>query len=243
MNGKCETVRPFSRQQAILGRERSMKTIFLLRHGRAEEISEQIPDLDRPLTTQGKEQIRTLAAKIKSQELSIDLIIASPALRARQTAELFCSALGIAESRIQEDKSLYSGSANKILQLIGKLPDTKKSVLLVAHNPQLSEVASMLLKEWQQKIPVGGLLGLQFSNKAWREKIKNRAILQFFVFPLNDRKKYYHIKLEQTLLEKLNQTCESVLDHFNLTLTDSIRRQIIKSNKTLAKKILKAQKK
>jgi phosphohistidine phosphatase len=220
-----------------------MKTIFLLRHGRAEEANELKPDMDRPLTSQGREQIRTLAGKFKSQELTIDLIISSPALRARQTAELFCSTLGIPESRIREEKLLYSGSANKVLQMIGKLPEAKKSVLWVAHNPLLSELASMLLKEWHQKIPVGGLLGLQFGNKAWREKIRNRAILQFFVFPLNDRKKYYHIKLEQSLLGKLNQTCEAALEHFNLKITDSIRRQIAKSNKALAKKILKAQKK
>lgn len=219
-----------------------MKTLFLLRHGRAEELHDLMTDMERPLTAQGREQIRTLAGKLKSQEPTIDLVITSPALRARQTAEMACSVLAIPESRIKVEKALYGSSVNKVLLLLQKLPKTRTSVLLVAHHPLLAELATALLKQWQQKIPVGGLLGLTFNTKTWTEKLKGRAILQFFVFPLNDRKKYYYIKLEQSLLAKLNQSCEAALEHFNLDITDAIRRQVTKSNKALCKKILKAQK-
>jgi len=219
-----------------------MRTIFLLRHGRAEELNDLMTDMERPLTPQGREQIRTLAGKLKSQEPAIDLVITSPALRARQTAELFCSVLAIPETRVQVENALYGSSVNKVLQLLQKLPKARTSVLLVAHHPLLAELAAALLKQWQQKIPVGGLLGLTFTNKTWTEKLKGRAILQFFVFPLNDQKKYYHIKLEQSLVAKLNQNCEAALEHFNLDITDAIRRQVAKSNKALCKKILKTQK-
>lgn len=112
----------------------NMKTVILLRHAQAVDGFQPVSDFDRALTAQGQEDI--LKVKHYLAHLKIDQAICSPALRTRQTlAALELSA------PIDYDDAVYNASPERLLMKIWTCPETVETVLLVAHNPGIAELA------------------------------------------------------------------------------------------------------
>lgn len=103
--------------------------IWLLRHA---EAAEGRPDDPRPLTPRGAQQARTAGQALAKLEVHIDVCLASPKLRATDTARLACEALGI-EVVIE---AALAGASYDPEQLAAGLGE----VMFVAHNPTMSSV-------------------------------------------------------------------------------------------------------
>jgi len=119
--------------------------LYLLRHGIAVErgTGQYASDADRPLTTKGRRKLRGAAAAIRAMELSFDVILSSPLVRARQTAELIVKALHC-RHRLELTELLAPGAS--AAGLVRRLKQLKpQSALLVGHEPDLSALASRLL--------------------------------------------------------------------------------------------------
>jgi len=117
--------------------------IYILRHGIA--VNRGTPgykkDSDRPLTTEGEEKVHQIAKAMLSMELKFDLILSSPYLRAKHTAQIVAAELD--EKVTLTDFLVPDGNA---LELIRELNDEKpQSVLLVGHEPYLSGLISVLV--------------------------------------------------------------------------------------------------
>lgn len=116
-----------------------MKTLILVRHGHAAD--ETGSDHARALTERGR-----LAVKATADALTrypIDHVLSSSAVRARQTAELLVQCLGLAAPP-ELDADLYGASPAAFLRRVGTLGGGCKCVLVVGHNPTISEVATTL---------------------------------------------------------------------------------------------------
>jgi phosphohistidine phosphatase len=121
--------------------------LYLLRHGIAVEPGTPgyAKDADRPLTPEGGRKLRHVAGAMAALELSFDLILSSPYLRARQTAEIVAEALK-ARKRLELSDSLApGGSAKKLVELLNHLQPPPEHVLLVGHEPYLSGLISLLV--------------------------------------------------------------------------------------------------
>ena len=119
--------------------------LYLLRHGIAVERGARryANDAERPLTAKGRRKLRRAAAAISAMELSFDVILSSPLVRARQTAELIAKTLHC-RHRLQLTESLAPGSnAAGLVQRLRQLKP--QSALLVGHEPDLSALVSRLL--------------------------------------------------------------------------------------------------
>jgi phosphohistidine phosphatase len=119
--------------------------LYLLRHGLAVEPGGPgfTDDSERALTPKGKAKLEKVAAAMKALDLSFDLILSSPYVRAKQTAELVAEGLK-ARRRLEFTETLTpSGNAKKLVELINHL--IPKDVLLVGHEPFLSEFISLLV--------------------------------------------------------------------------------------------------
>jgi phosphohistidine phosphatase len=119
--------------------------LFILRHGIAEERDPQrYPDDGRrPLTADGKRKLKKISLFLKKTGYGFDLVLTSPLARARQTAEIAASVLGI-ESRLRETPHLApSGDPRRLVAEIAS--SRRQSVLLVGHEPYLSGFISVLL--------------------------------------------------------------------------------------------------
>ena len=117
------------------------KTILLLRHGHS-EANDSVADKQRPLSGQGRRDARRLGGLLRRLDLTIDLALSSPALRARQTAAL---AAGGNPVEVRAEPRLYEAKAEGYLEVLRSLPARAGCVLLVGHNPAIRQAAAALL--------------------------------------------------------------------------------------------------
>jgi phosphohistidine phosphatase len=120
--------------------------LFILRHGLAVEPGTAgfFRDAERPLTSEGRSKLKKSAEAMKALELSFDLILSSPYVRARQTAELVaqsmkCNSLELTETLAPD------GRVEKLISLLNRRRAATEDVLLVGHEPYLSELISLLV--------------------------------------------------------------------------------------------------
>jgi phosphohistidine phosphatase len=109
--------------------------IWLLRHGEAEDGGGK-PDAERKLTEKGERQSRDAGKALKAVGVQLDVCLTSPKVRARQTAELACDALG---APIEEDDRLAGGDFDPLEVAAGR-----GEVMLVGHEPDFSSAVALV---------------------------------------------------------------------------------------------------
>lgn len=121
--------------------------LFLLRHGIAmDRDPHSFPDdALRSLTLKGEDRVRMSCAAMQALELSFDAILSSPFLRARQTAEIVASALGLRKQMGFRDELTPAGDPKALLRFINRMQPVPENLLLVGHEPYLSELLSVLI--------------------------------------------------------------------------------------------------
>jgi len=158
-----------------------MKNLILLRHAKSSWKDTSLDDFDRPLNNRGKCDAPKMADRVAREKIQIDLIISSSALRTSDTAKIFAEIIGY-KSRIIFDDNLYEASYKKILDLINLIEDKYKGVLLVCHNPGITNLANYLSDHFIDTIPTTGIVGLSF-NCSWKELNENSCSLLFYDYP------------------------------------------------------------
>ncbi len=108
--------------------------LWLLRHAKS-DWSQNLADFDRPLNPRGRKSTKKLAEWLKAQSLKPDLIVASPAARARETIERLCRAADWDCALIRFDDRLYEAGVMELKQTIENHARPGKVLLLVGHNP------------------------------------------------------------------------------------------------------------
>jgi phosphohistidine phosphatase len=120
------------------------RTLVLLRHAKAESAAGK-PDIDRRLTTRGHADAAAAGAWLGSQGHRPDLVICSPARRTRQTWHAVAVALSeTAAPTVRYELALYGGGAADLLGLVRCVPEEVGSVLLIGHNPTISQLSAAL---------------------------------------------------------------------------------------------------
>jgi phosphohistidine phosphatase len=124
-----------------------MKTLILARHAKSSWDDPAVPDRDRPLNDRGKRDAPAMGKRLAKDGVKPGLILSSPARRARKTARLLAKALDCKPRDIQVNDRLYCVEAEELLRVIRGLDDDADSVMLVGHNPELTELAHRLSSE------------------------------------------------------------------------------------------------
>lgn len=119
--------------------------LYILRHGLAEERSHSGRDRDRALTPDGRERTRSAGKALRKMDAGFDLVLSSPFVRAWQTAEIVVEELGCG-NKLQKCEALSSGAPiEEVFDALKKVEGNYQSVLLVGHEPDLSQLISALL--------------------------------------------------------------------------------------------------
>ena len=117
--------------------------LYILRHGKAEPYGQGFSsDHLRPLTSKGRKRTKRSVNGMKAADVNVDLIVSSPILRARQTAEIVHKGLDLAEP-IEFSDTLASGSGREIMSAV-QAYTSYNCVMLVGHEPALSELISTM---------------------------------------------------------------------------------------------------
>jgi phosphohistidine phosphatase len=121
--------------------------LYLMRHGAAVEPGTKgyEVDADRPLEAKGRKQTRYAVAALKNMEISFDLILTSPLVRARETATLLSQSLKLSRCLELADELKPESPKEKLIQRLIARKSAPKRVLCVGHEPDLGELASWLL--------------------------------------------------------------------------------------------------
>lgn len=120
-----------------------MKILLLLRHAKAVPASDGLKDFDRSLNDQGRRQAERVGKYLKKRNIVLDLVLSSPALRARETTELVTTAAQCL-AEVRYDQRIYEASRQQLLEVISEVGENKSGVLLVGHNPGIEELLQHL---------------------------------------------------------------------------------------------------
>src|SRR5215213_10317752 len=111
-----------------------MKTLLLMRHAKSDWADESLRDFDRRLAERGERDAPRMAKALKERGPLPEVIISSPAARARQTARAVIQAGGLA-ARLELDGAIYEASTSELMSLVRKISDADTCAMLVGHNP------------------------------------------------------------------------------------------------------------
>ncbi len=140
--------------------------LYVLRHGIAVERTVGIKDRERALTPKGRKKTEGLAARLKALEVSFDWIVASPFVRARETAEIMAAKMSYKGELAFIGHLLPGGNLKLVIKELQNNAG-KKSVLLVGHEPDLSQLISILVTGkpgLRLELKKGGLCKLAIEN-------------------------------------------------------------------------------
>ena len=144
-----------------------MKTLVLLRHGKAKSDS---PDGDhaRELNKRGRRAAAAIGRYIGSEIGIPDAIISSDAIRAETTAELAAEAMGYVGD-LTIVPQIYEADVNTLLAVVRSILDTVDTALVVGHNPGFEEVAAALagVDEDEVLLPTAAFAHITFDTDSW----------------------------------------------------------------------------
>lgn len=133
-----------------------MKTIYLARHAKSSWDSGASSDFDRPLSHRGENDATRIGAELKNLNWLPEKIIASPAIRAKQTCNLYCDEIDFSLDHVEWNRDIYSAYMVTLLHLLASLKQDIQSVMLIGHNPAMEDLLVHLcgyasVAEYQQK--------------------------------------------------------------------------------------------
>lgn len=138
------------------------RQLLLLRHAKAAH-DEGVADHERPLTERGELAAAAMGRWLREQEVTLDAVWCSSALRARQTWERAASALPAAPeaSYLRE---LYQAGPDELLELVRQAPGGVRSLLVVGHNPTMQQTLEELT-DAPHDFPTGALAVVGLAGK------------------------------------------------------------------------------
>ncbi|MBP2314066.1 SixA phosphatase family protein [Azospirillum soli] len=168
-----------------------MKTLYLLRHAKSSWDNPALDDHDRPLAPRGEKAAQKIGRHLKEHKAHIDLVLCSTAIRAVDTGRRVLSAMGATTVPVEHERGLYLCGQHVLLERLRDAPDSAGSLMLVAHNPDLHELAQQLVgsgddhhrEALAEKFPTGACAVLLFETMHWRDLDLGAGRLADFVLP------------------------------------------------------------
>ena len=160
-----------------------LKKLFIIRHAKSVQ-SFYGNDFERPLNDRGKKDAPMMAERLIKQQKNIDAFVASPAKRAKQTAEAFATAYKAAADKIIFFSALYHAAANVFYEVIVSLPDNLHTVAIFSHNPGITYfVNSLQTKVSVDNMPTCGIFAVQVDIEHWKDFLTAGKTCLFFDYP------------------------------------------------------------
>lgn len=147
-----------------------MQYLTLVRHGEAEWRESSAADFGRPLTRRGLAEAADAASRLRAQGVPLpDVVLTSPAARALETAETLARELGIAPRFVARIDVLYLATPDLLASVVNGADARIGHLLLVGHNPGISEYARRLAPEIAPRsLPTGACVTLHCGAEGWQ---------------------------------------------------------------------------
>lgn len=158
-----------------------MKTLYLLRHATASWKNSGLRDFERPLDGRGEEAAPLVGRLILKKKLRVDLLLCSPATRARQTAALVTQSAGLS-AELLYDERIYEADVARLLEVVAQAGEAAEALMLVGHNPGMEGLLTFLTAEHRQ-MPTAALACVTLDVERWGEVREHAGRLEWLVRP------------------------------------------------------------
>ena len=166
-----------------------MRRLLLLRHAKAVPATDPLTDSARPLAERGLRDARLIGERLRQHGVRPALILSSPATRALQTAELVAAALDYARDALALERRLYLAEPATLLAVIAAQTAANETLLVVGHNPGLTDLAHRLLPTLDvDDLPTCAVVGLDYDDaRGWADIATAAPTFAYYDFPKNPR--------------------------------------------------------
>jgi phosphohistidine phosphatase len=158
-----------------------MKTLLLLRHAKSSWSDPTLRDFDRPLNKRGLKAAPLIGQFIRKKKVQPDLVLSSPAERAKQTAALVLRSARL-KIKPRFDERIYEASVMRLLEIISEIEDEAGEVMLVGHNPGMEDLLLALTGE-VRRMPTAALARVSLNIMKWSELRERDGHIEWLVKP------------------------------------------------------------
>ena len=158
-----------------------MKKLIIVRHSKSSWKETSITDFNRPLNSRGKSYGLLMAGYLKSKINKIDYLHSSRSVRTFETSKYFINQIQF--GKVEYDDSLYHSSAPSILNMIRNYSDNFSSVMIIAHNPGLTNLINDITNIYIDNLPTTGLAEIDFNCLRWNDVSSKKSNLVEIKFP------------------------------------------------------------
>lgn len=162
-----------------------MKTLYLVRHAKSSWDDASLSDKQRPLNKRGHDNALTMGQRLNQRSQAIEYIISSPALRALTTARYLADAIEYDQEDIQIEQQMYFCGIQSMLDLVHACDPEISSLMLVGHNPDMTEFFNFLCGHQTANMPTAAIARIEF-DLAWAQIKKGSGTLLDYDYPKKD---------------------------------------------------------
>ncbi|HEU0050021.1 MAG TPA: histidine phosphatase family protein [Nitrososphaera sp.] len=163
-----------------------MKTLFVLRHAKSSWEDADLADFDRPLNERGKGAARFMGKLMHGHGFQPEIILASPAVRARRTAAVIMEA-GELRGILQFEPRIYEASPRGLRQVVSEMDDSIASLMIVGHNPGI-ESFILYLTGNLEPMPTAALAVIDVGIDEWNAISEGSGKLRRIFRPKDEMK-------------------------------------------------------
>lgn len=156
-----------------------MKKLILVRHGKS-SWENPLQDLERPLKKRGHKDGKIIAEEFKPYLEKPIKIFSSEALRAKTTAHIFKTILGIKDDDFTIEPTIYTFDKKGIISFLRKQDDSIDQIMLFGHNPAFTALANELGDKTLTNLPTTGLIVIKFETDTWGNITEGETLLTLF---------------------------------------------------------------
>ena len=160
-----------------------MKRLYLVRHAKSSWGDPKLADMDRPLNKRGKRDAPAAGERLKKRKVNPDLIISSPAKRARRTARAIAEQIGYPVKKIVMDDAVYHAASVELLAVIRGIDDACGEAMMFGHNPGFTDLAGLLTGARVDDLPTCAIFCVDSDSDSWQDVAEAKGTLVFLDYP------------------------------------------------------------
>ena len=160
-----------------------MKFLTIIRHAKSDWSTPDVDDMVRRLNERGKSAVVLVGNYLYQQKIKPDLIITSPATRARDTATGIAELVKYDTKELQIEPVVYFGTSSAIIDMLRDLDNKYADVFLFGHEPILSSLIFQLTKNELEKFSTCSVYRILFDIKTWDAIGRKKGKCEFYVNP------------------------------------------------------------
>ena len=158
-----------------------MKNLIIVRHCKSSWKDPSLSDFDRPLNKRGNIDGELMSNYLRKKEKKIDKLILSTSKRTRLTSKYFIEKIHF--NSISYLDELYHASYSEIIKIISKIENNFNNIMVIGHNPGLTELINHFTDMRIYNIPTTGIIKVEFKEAKWSKITENKGKIVYKKFP------------------------------------------------------------